>query len=82
MIIEASGRGEITKTEAKILLNQQKVAAASVFAAAEGMTLVAAQTAINAALKGSRTSSTARRGSRCCRRTEFAAYHSRTIAWT
>lgn len=51
MIMEASATGEISKTEARILLNQQKVAAAAVFTAAEGMTLVAAQAAINAALK-------------------------------
>jgi hypothetical protein len=51
MIIQASVNGEITETEAKILLNQQKVAASAVLTAAEGMTAVAVQAAINAALK-------------------------------
>jgi hypothetical protein len=51
MIIQASTTGEISKTEAKILLNQQKVAAAAVLTSAEGMTAVAVQAAINAALK-------------------------------
>jgi hypothetical protein len=51
MIVQASVRGEITKTEAKILLNQQKIAASAVLTSAEGMTAVAVQAAINAALK-------------------------------
>lgn len=51
MIIQASANGEITKAEAKILLNQQKVAASAVMTSAEGMTAVAVQAAINAALK-------------------------------
>ena len=51
MIIEASATGEISKTEAKILLNQQKLASSAVFTATEGMTAAAAQAAINAALK-------------------------------
>ena len=51
MIIEASAKGDISKAEAKILLNQQKIAASAVFTAAEGMTAIAAQAAINAALK-------------------------------
>ncbi len=51
MIVQASASGEITKTEAKILLNQQKVAASAVLTSAEGMTAVAVQAAINAALK-------------------------------
>lgn len=51
MIIEASTKEEISKAEAKILLNQQKVATAAVLTAAEGMTAVAVQAAINAALK-------------------------------
>jgi hypothetical protein len=51
MIVQASVNGEITKTEAKILLNQQKVAASAVLTSAEGMTAVAVQAAINAALK-------------------------------
>lgn len=51
MIIEGSAKEEISKAEAKILLNQQKVATAAVLTAAEGMTAVAVQAAINAALK-------------------------------
>lgn len=51
MIIEASVSGDITKKEASILLNQQKVAISAVLTAAEGMTAVAVQAAINAALK-------------------------------
>ena len=51
MIIEASATGDISKAEAKILLNQQKLAASAVFTAAEGMTAAAAQAAINSALK-------------------------------
>lgn len=51
MIIGASASGEISKAEAKILLNQQKIAASAVLTSAEGMTAVAAQAAINAALK-------------------------------
>jgi hypothetical protein len=51
MIIEASANGDISKSEAKILLNQQKVAAAAVLTSVEGMTAVAVQAAINAALK-------------------------------
>ncbi|KAA9001632.1 hypothetical protein FJU30_04890 [Affinibrenneria salicis] len=50
MIIEASEKGEISETEAKILFNQQKVSAASVLIALEGMTQVAVQEAINTAL--------------------------------
>jgi hypothetical protein len=51
MIIQASAQGDITQAEAKILLNQQKVAAAAVLTSAEGMTAVAVQSALNAALK-------------------------------
>lgn len=51
MIIEASAAGDISKAEAKILLNQQKLAASAVFTATEGMTAAAAQAAINSALK-------------------------------
>jgi hypothetical protein len=51
MIVQASVNGEITKTEARILLNQQKVAASAVLTSAEGMTAVAVQAAIDAALK-------------------------------
>lgn len=51
MIIEGSTSGDISKNEAKLLLNQQKLAASAVFTSAEGMTAAAAQAAINAALK-------------------------------
>lgn len=51
LIIEASANKDITKAEAKILLNQQKVASAAVLTSAEGMTAVAVQAALNAALK-------------------------------
>ncbi|MDP1991492.1 MAG: hypothetical protein Q8K00_10765 [Syntrophales bacterium] len=51
MIIEASVSGDISKTEAEILLNQQKVAISAVLTAAEGMTAVAVQAAVDAALK-------------------------------
>lgn len=51
MIIESSAKETISKSEAKILLNQQKVAAAAVLTSAEGMSAAAAQAAINAALK-------------------------------
>lgn len=51
MILESYALKEISKAEAKILLNQQKVAASAVLTAAEGMTAVAVQAALNAALK-------------------------------
>jgi hypothetical protein len=51
MIIESSAENEISKAEAKILLNQQKVAASAVLTAVEGMSAVAVQAALNAALK-------------------------------
>lgn len=51
MIIQASANGDITKDEAKILLNQQQIAASAVLTSAEGMTAVAVQAALNAALK-------------------------------
>lgn len=51
MIVEGIANGELTKADAKALLNQQKVAAASVLTAAQGMALAAAQAAINAGLK-------------------------------
>lgn len=51
MIMEASANGNISRVEARILLNQQKVAAAAVLTSAEGMTAVAVQSALNAALK-------------------------------
>jgi hypothetical protein len=50
MIIRAVQNGEMSSVEAKILMNQQKVACAAVLIAAEGMTAVAVQAAINAAL--------------------------------
>ena len=51
MIIEASARRKITNEHAEILLNQQKIAVSAVLTAAEGMTILAAQAAIDAALK-------------------------------
>lgn len=51
MIIEGVASGDISRNEAKILLNQQKIAASAVLTSAEGMTAAAAQAAINAALK-------------------------------
>jgi ABC-type enterobactin transport system permease subunit len=51
MIVKGCEVGEIGKAEAKILLNQQKVASAAVLTAAEGMTAVAVQAALNAAFK-------------------------------
>ena len=51
MIIDASANGDISKAEAKILLNQHKVAASAVLTSTEGMTAVAVQAALNAALK-------------------------------
>jgi hypothetical protein len=51
MIIEASATNDISKSEAKMLLNQQKIAASAVLTAVEGMGIAAAQAAINAALK-------------------------------
>jgi hypothetical protein len=51
MIVEACATNKISKAEAKILLNQQKVAASAVLTAVEGMSAVAVQAALNAALK-------------------------------
>ena len=51
MIIESSAANKISKAEAKILLNQQKVATSAVLTAVEGMSAVAVQSALNAALK-------------------------------
>jgi hypothetical protein len=51
MIVEGIEKGEISRVESKILLNQQKVASGAVLTAVEGMSSVAVQTAINAALK-------------------------------
>ncbi len=50
MIIEGRAKSEISEEEAKILLNNQKIAASSVLVAASGMTDAAVQSAINAAL--------------------------------
>jgi len=50
MIAEGVADKSITPEEAHILLNQQKVAAAAVLTASEGMSMLAAQSAINAAL--------------------------------
>ena len=50
MIIEASAKGEITDEEAKILLNQQKIAVVAVLSSGEGMAAITVQSAINAAL--------------------------------
>lgn len=51
MIIDGVAENTISEDEAHILLNQQKVATSAVLTAAEGMTIVAVQAAINAALK-------------------------------
>src|SRR5262245_54510575 len=50
MIVEARAAQSITEEEASILLNMQKVATSAVLTSAKGMTLVAVQAAINAAL--------------------------------
>lgn len=50
MIIEARISGDVSEEEARILLNQQKIATSAVLTAAEGMSLIAVQSAINAAL--------------------------------
>jgi hypothetical protein len=50
MIIEARIAGDVSEEEARILLNQQKIATSAVLTAAEGMSLIAVQSAINAAL--------------------------------
>lgn len=52
MIVEAShsSTDPISEAEAKVLLNQQKVATGAVLTAAEGMTAVAVQAALDAAL--------------------------------
>jgi len=51
MIIEGYSKKEISEAEAKILLNNQKVATTAVLTAAEGISVVAVQRAINAAFK-------------------------------
>lgn len=50
LIVEGTASGEISQAEAAILLNQQKAAASAVLTAAEGMTAVAVQAALDAAL--------------------------------
>lgn len=50
MIAAGVASGDIGKDEATLLLNQQKVAATSVLTAAQGMSIVTAQNAINAVL--------------------------------
>ena len=50
MIIDARNNKEISEDVAKILLNMQKIAGSAVLTAAKGMTLVAAQNAINDSL--------------------------------
>ncbi len=50
MILDGVAAGEITQAEAKVLLNQQKLAMASVLTASEGMGIVLAQDTVNAAL--------------------------------
>jgi hypothetical protein len=50
MIANGVADGSITQDEAPILLNQQKQAALSVMTAAEGMSIVVAQNAINSIL--------------------------------
>jgi hypothetical protein len=50
MIIEARISGNVSEEEARILLNQQKMAMSAVLTAAEGISLIAVQSAINAAL--------------------------------
>lgn len=50
MIIAASRENQISEAEAKILLNQQKIAASAVLTSAEGITAVAVQAAIDASV--------------------------------
>lgn len=50
LIVAGTASGEISQAEAAILLNQQKAAASAVLTAAEGMTAVAVQAALDAAL--------------------------------
>ncbi|MCX6168666.1 MAG: hypothetical protein NTX65_04980 [Ignavibacteriales bacterium] len=50
MITEGVVKGSITIEEAPILLNQQKEASIAILAAAEGMTKVIAQNAVNNAM--------------------------------
>ncbi|MGY2185207.1 hypothetical protein D3C87_1489660 [compost metagenome] len=50
MILEGAASGEISEDEARILINGQKVASSAVITAAQGMSAVAAQAALNAGL--------------------------------
>jgi hypothetical protein len=50
MITEGVINGEITEEEARIHLNMQKTATRSVLTAAEGMSILAAENAINSAM--------------------------------
>ena len=50
MIIEGRTSKELSQDEASILLNQQKIASSAVLTAVEGMSAVAVQAAISAAL--------------------------------
>lgn len=50
MIIEGVKAAEVSEAEAQILLNGQKMATSAVLTAAQGMTAVAAQAAIDAGL--------------------------------
>ncbi len=50
MIASGVASGDISKDEAALLLNQQKVAATAVLTSAQGMSLMAAQNAVNAVL--------------------------------
>lgn len=50
MVIQGLADGEISRAEARILLNQQRLATTAVLTSAEGMTAVAVQSAINSAL--------------------------------
>ncbi len=50
MILEGAAKGEISPEEAKILLQMQKTAARSVLTAAEGLSVLTAEAAINSAL--------------------------------
>lgn len=50
MIIQGRANGTISEDEAKILLNMQSTATKSVLTAAEGMSILAVESAINSAL--------------------------------
>lgn len=50
MIIEGAAKGEISPEEAQILLQMQKTASRSILTAAEGLSVLTAESAINSAL--------------------------------